>query len=81
MDLNQIRSQAAQAIRELLEAAKPQPGDIVVIGCSSSEAAGHRIGTDSSLEVAEAVFEGLFPAIKKTDFILQHSAASISTVH
>ncbi len=70
MDLNQIRSQAAQAIRELLEAAKPQPGDIVVIGCSSSEAAGHRIGTDSSLEVAEAVFEGLFPAIKKNGLYL-----------
>ena len=40
----QIREQAENAVRELLEAAKLQPGDLLVIGCSSSEIMGERIG-------------------------------------
>ena len=42
---NQITQEANAAICQLLEAAKPQAGDIVVIGCSTSEVAGHRIGS------------------------------------
>ena len=38
-------------------------GDIMVIGCSSSEVAGGVIGHDSSLETAEAVFKGIYEAL------------------
>ena len=41
---------------ELIEKAKLHPGQIVVIGCSTSEICGSRIGSDSRPEVAEQVF-------------------------
>ena len=70
MDFAQIRTQAAQAVTELLQIAKTQPGDIIVIGCSSSEVAGHKIGTDSSLETAAAVFDGAFSVIRESGLYL-----------
>ena len=41
---------------ELIEKAKLHPCQIVVIGCSTSEICGSRIGSDSRPEVAEQVF-------------------------
>ena len=35
--------QARQAVTELLEAARLEPGDLLVVGCSSSEVGGHKI--------------------------------------
>ena len=61
--LNQIQQQAAQAACELLEAAKPRPNDIFVVGCSSSEVGGHKIGTDSSVDIAQAIFDGIWSAV------------------
>lgn len=58
--LNQIREEAAQAVRELLETAKLDKGDILVVGCSSSEIGGGRIGQASSLELAEAAWAGIY---------------------
>lgn len=54
-----IAQQTKQAAEELLGAAKLQPGSIVVVGCSSSEVIGSRIGTDSRPEVAEDIFNAL----------------------
>lgn len=63
--LEEIRLQAQQAAQELVEKAKLEKGNIVVIGCSSSEVGGNKIGTASSLEVAQAVFGGLYPVFKE----------------
>ena len=52
-----IRDQARQAIAELLDAAKLSPGDLFVVGCSTSEVAGRRIGSDSSLDIAGALWD------------------------
>lgn len=49
---------------ELLEQAKLRPGKILVIGCSSSEMVGGRIGKDSSLEAAQAAFAGIYPVLQ-----------------
>ncbi len=54
-----IKNQAALAAKELCEVAKLEKGDIVVIGCSSSEVGGSKIGSDSSPEVANAIYAGL----------------------
>ena len=54
--LEDICRQAEQAAEELIEKAKLHPGQIVVIGCSTSEICGSRIGSDSRPEVAERVF-------------------------
>ena len=68
--LNEIKFQARQAALELIEAAKLKCGDIIVIGCSSSEIVGERIGKGSSMAAAEAVFEGLYPVIKERGLFL-----------
>ena len=54
-----IKEQAATAAKELCDIAKLKKGDIVVIGCSSSEVGGSKIGSDSSPEVANAIYAGL----------------------
>ena len=47
---DRIQKQAESAVRELLEVSKLRPGDLLVIGCSSSEIMGERIGKGSSME-------------------------------
>ena len=54
-----IYEQSYAAISELYEIAKLKKGDIVVIGCSTSEVVGSTIGTNSSFETAGDVFKGL----------------------
>ena len=62
--MEEIRKQANQVILELIEAAKLQKGDLLVIGCSSSEMVGSTIGKNSSLEAAEAAFAGIWPELQ-----------------
>ncbi len=57
--LESLRMQAAQATAELVEAAGLKQGQILVVGCSSSEVAGHKIGSESSPEVAAEIFAGI----------------------
>ena len=54
-----VYEQTAAAIAELCEKAKLKPGAIVVVGCSTSEVLGAKIGTNSSPEVAEDIFRAL----------------------
>ena len=63
--MTEIRMQAEQAIKELLAVAKLRSGDLLVIGCSSSEIVGQRIGKGSSMEAAEAVWEGIVPILSE----------------
>ena len=66
----EITGQAKQAVTELLERAHLEPGDIFVVGCSSSEVGGHRIGSDSSPEVAQAILDGIYPVLKEKGIYL-----------
>ena len=68
--LNSIKEEANKAVKALVEIAKPQKDDIFVVGCSSSEVLGQKIGTNSSLDVAKALFEGIYPVIKENDLYL-----------
>lgn len=54
-----IEKEAAAAAEELLLAAKLKKGNIVVIGCSTSEVCGSKIGTASVPEAADALYRGL----------------------
>lgn len=60
-----ITAEARQAVTELLEAAKLKRGDLLVVGCSSSEMVGLRIGKGSSLEAAQAAFAGIYPVLQE----------------
>ncbi|HZW48993.1 MAG TPA: DUF436 family protein [Bacillota bacterium] len=44
---------------ELVEKSNLKPGSLVVIGCSTSEIGGYRIGSASNTETAAAVYAGL----------------------
>ncbi len=65
-----LNIQAKAVIEELYEKAKLKAGDIVVIGCSTSEIVGAKIGTDSSPEVAKTVFEALYETAQKNGIYL-----------
>ena len=45
----EITGQARTVLTELLEQARLKPGSLLVVGCSSSEMVGQRIGKGSSM--------------------------------
>ncbi len=59
---NIIYKQAYSAAKEIIETAKLKKGQILVVGCSTSEVIGSKIGTDSSPETAEQIFRGIYAA-------------------
>ena len=57
--LEQVRQEAAAAAQELAEAAHLHRGQIVVVGCSTSEVVGKKVGSWSTPQVGQAIFDGL----------------------
>ena len=57
--MQEIFNQSQLAAKELVEKAELKSGDVVVIGCSTSEVIGERIGTSGTVEVAQQIFDGL----------------------
>ncbi len=70
MMYEEIRKQAAQAVAELVEAAGLEANDLLVIGCSSSEMMGEKIGKGSSLEAARAAYAGIAPVLREKGILL-----------
>lgn len=68
--MNSLYEQAHTAAAELIETAKLQPGDLLVVGCSSSEITGAKIGTDSKPETAEQVFQAIYDAANAANVFL-----------
>ena len=68
--MQQIAEQAAAAVRELCEAAKLKKGDILVVGCSTSEVLGQKIGTSGDIHPAKDLFEVLFAETNKRGMFL-----------
>ena len=60
----QYRTEAAAAAAELAERARLCPGQIVVVGCSTSEAVGQRIGSSSVPEIGQAILDGILSELK-----------------
>ena len=67
---DEISAQARAAVTELLDTAGLKAGDLFVVGCSSSEIVGQRIGKGSSMEAAQAVFQGIYPVLKEWGIFL-----------
>lgn len=65
-----IREEAIAAIEELIEVSGIGNGDILVIGCSSSEIVGQTIGHGSSIEAAQEVFSAIYPILKEKGIYL-----------
>lgn len=60
-----ITKEAAGTCRELIDKAGLKKGQILVVGCSTSEVCGDRIGSNSKYEIAEAVFKGINEAVSE----------------
>ena len=58
------KQQAYDLTVELCEKAGLRQGQILVVGCSSSEICGDRIGSNSNVEAARAVFDGISTAAR-----------------
>lgn len=68
--LDEIRQQAAQAAALLCEKANLHAGQLVVVGCSTSEICGSRIGSDSRPEVANVAFDAIYGELKSRGIYL-----------
>ena len=62
--LEEYRSAAAAAAAELAETAGLRAGQTVIVGCSTSEVTGHKIGSFSAPEIGQALFEGIQSVLK-----------------
>ena len=61
----EITVQARTVVTELLEQANLKSGSLFVVGCSSSEMVGQRIGKGSSMDAAKAAFQGIYPVLQE----------------
>ncbi|MDK2821268.1 MAG: hypothetical protein PWP31_1233 [Clostridia bacterium] len=66
----ELTEKVEQATTELLHIARLEPGQILVVGCSTSEIVGEKIGTASSLELGKAVVTGLLTATNRAQVYL-----------
>lgn len=67
---DEIKKQAEDACKELVEVAKLSEGDILIVGCSSSEVMGQRIGKGSDINAAEAIYEGIMSVLEPKGIFL-----------
>ena len=65
-----IYDQTTKVIEELAEKAGLKPGNIIVVGCSTSEVCGAKIGTNSSPEVAGQIVDALHTYAKQSGLYL-----------
>ena len=68
--LSRIRANAGVAVAELIPAAHLTAGQILVVGCSSSEMVGGRIGKCSSPDAAAALIDTLLPPLQAAGILL-----------
>ena len=65
-----IKQEVTDAICELIEISKLKKGSILVVGCSTSEVVGSKIGTNSSIETASEIFDALVEATQSKGVFL-----------
>ena len=68
--LSQLEKEGYDAAREIIEKANLRKGSLFVVGCSTSEVCGSKIGTASSPDVAQAVFRGIYRAVTEAGVYL-----------
>lgn len=66
----ELTKQAEKTTEEICEKSGLREGQILVVGCSSSEVCGDKIGSNSNLEVAQAVFKGIYHVLQEKKIYL-----------
>lgn len=64
-DYEKVINDAKGVVAEFLEQAKLKKGNLVVIGCSTSEIAERHIGSYSNAELGEAVFVAMYEELQR----------------
>lgn len=59
-----------QAVQELIDKTKPKPSSIFVLGGSSSEIQGKKIGSATNLALGEEIIKKIIPILNKFDLYL-----------
>ena len=77
MEMNEIAEQMRQAFSEYLDVANLRPGNIVVIGCSTSEVHGGHIGKDSQPDIAAVLYDVLAPMAEEKGIYLEIGRAHV----
>ncbi|MCQ2355198.1 MAG: TIGR01440 family protein [Clostridia bacterium] len=67
---DKVRSEAQAVLLELLDVAGLKPGNILVVGCSTSEVAGGTIGKNCSAEAAQAIYDAAAPILQERGIYL-----------
>lgn len=67
---DEITKQARLVTEQIIHVSQIQKGQILVVGCSTSEVCGDRIGTNSNYEVAQAIFKGIYEVAKEKEIYL-----------
>ena len=70
METNTIYEQTRAVITELTEKAGLRKNNIVVVGCSTSEVLGSKIGTNSNPDTAKEIFRALHDVSKEQGIYL-----------
>ena len=65
-----IYQQTKAVIEELGAKANLKPGNIIVVGCSTSEVLGSKIGTNSNPDTAKEIFDALHDYVKANGLYL-----------
>lgn len=68
--LNTIQQESYNAACQVMNAANLKAGDLFVVGCSTSEVMGSRIGTMSAPDAANAIFQGIQQAAQEKGIYL-----------
>ena len=68
--MENIKQQIQKVVTELIEVSELRAGEILVVGCSSSEIMGEVIGHGSTFEAAEAVLSAMLPILREKGIYL-----------
>ncbi len=60
-----IKKQCYNAVSELIKIANLKAGNILIVGCSTSEVIGSKIGTNSDIDTAREIFDGIHDALNE----------------
>lgn len=76
-ELNKIKKDFELAVMEFLALAKLKKKNILVVGCSTSEIQGEKIGTATAPDIANELIDIIIPLIKKIKYFSQCNVVSI----
>ena len=68
--MSEIKNQLEKAFDELISQSNFEEGDILVVGCSTSEVLGERIGTSGSIDTAREIFSVLYEKCRQKGLFL-----------